>query len=388
MITDDELRRIMPNLKADRRALMLPFIQQAMDEFEINNYWREAAFIAQLAHESAELRYMEEIASGAAYEGRRDLGNTQPGDGKRFKGRGPIQLTGRANYKRYGDLLGLDLINNPTQAATPQVGFRIAGLFWKSNGLNELADRQQFVTITKRINGGTNGLADRQKYYERAKQVLSRGDQPATVAPPPPAPSADTGAPPPDASANPFAGLSGGAEGGTRGLGSTGGGGGGDASRGIPLATREIPPNLSRGILPGKESARAAKKRGAKKAATKKAATKKSATKKSAAKRATTARPAGAAKRSGAKKSAAKRSADKMKSASRKASSGKGAAKRGGGAKKGAAKRSSGGAKKGAAARGGASKGASKKGGANRGAAKKGGSKKGGAKKGASKRRR
>ena len=183
----------MPNCAAAKRDAYLPFIQQAMQEFAITSYLREAAFLAQLAHESGELRYMEEIASGAAYEGRKDLGNTQPGDGKRYKGRGPIQLTGRANYQRYGELLGLDLINNPTIAATPQVGFRIAGQYWKLNGLNELADQglqivtikrkggqQQQVTafdaITSKINGGFNGKEDRTKYYNRAKQVLNKND--------------------------------------------------------------------------------------------------------------------------------------------------------------------------------------------------------------------
>lgn len=187
MVTDDELRRIMPNCPAARRADYLPFIQQAMQEFLITSYLREAAFLAQLAHESGELRYMEELASGAAYEGRRDLGNTQPGDGKRYKGRGPIQLTGRANYKKYGDLLGLDLINNPTIAATKEVGFRIAGEFWKLNGLNELADQQKFETITRRINGGLNGQPDRLKYYNRAKQVLNQNDAatPSIPIPPP-----------------------------------------------------------------------------------------------------------------------------------------------------------------------------------------------------------
>ncbi len=180
MITDDVLRRIMPNLKEAKRAAYLPFLQSAMNEFQINLPLREAAFIAQLAHESAELRYMEEIASGAAYEGRRDLGNTQAGDGKRFKGRGPIQLTGRANYKRYGELLGVDLINNPLLAATPEVGFRTASLYWQKNDLNTLADKQWFKTITKRINGGFNGLADRIKYYNRAKSVLGiASDAPA-----------------------------------------------------------------------------------------------------------------------------------------------------------------------------------------------------------------
>jgi predicted chitinase len=176
MLTDDELRQIMPNCPAAKRADYLPFIQQAMQEFEITSYLRETAFLAQLAHESAELRYMEEIASGAAYEGRKDLGNTQPGDGKRYKGRGPIQLTGRANYTKYGQLLGLDLVNNPTVAATKEVGFRIAGEFWQLNGLNQLADQQEFKAITKRINGGYNGLDDRIKYYERAKKVMSQDD--------------------------------------------------------------------------------------------------------------------------------------------------------------------------------------------------------------------
>src|SRR6266850_4754790 len=181
MLTDDELRQIMPNCGAEKRAAYLPCIQQAMEEFEITPYLRATAFLAQLAHESAELRYMEEIASGAAYEGRKDLGNTQPGDGKRYKGRGPIQLTGRANYAKYGQLLGLDLVNDPTVAATKEVGFRIAGQFWKLNGLNQLADQQEFKAITKRINGGYNGLDDRIKYYERAKKILCADDGAASV---------------------------------------------------------------------------------------------------------------------------------------------------------------------------------------------------------------
>src|SRR4029078_13654494 len=96
MLTDDELRQIMPNCPAAKRADYLPFIQQAMAAFGITSYLRATAFLAQLALESAELRYMEEVASGAAYEGRKDLGNTQPGDGKRYKGRGAIQLSGGA----------------------------------------------------------------------------------------------------------------------------------------------------------------------------------------------------------------------------------------------------------------------------------------------------
>lgn len=172
MITDEQLGAIMGHLSAAKRMLYLPSLNAAMDEFSVNTPAREAAFLAQLAHESAELKFMEEIASGSAYEGRRDLGNTQPGDGKRFKGRGPIQLTGRANYKKAGEALGLDLVNNPLDAAKPEVGFRTAGWFWSTHGLNELADKGDFKTITKRINGGLNGYSSRLTYWSKAKIAL------------------------------------------------------------------------------------------------------------------------------------------------------------------------------------------------------------------------
>jgi putative chitinase len=119
---------------------------------------------------------MEEIASGEAYEGRKSLGNTQPGDGKRYKGRGPIQLTGRNNYRKAGAALHLDLESKPELAAQPDVGYRVAGWFWKTHGLNELADKGEFVQITKRVNGGTHGLARREEFYKRAKEVLGVKD--------------------------------------------------------------------------------------------------------------------------------------------------------------------------------------------------------------------
>lgn len=173
MITVEQLRRCMPRLRQDRAEEMLPHLGAAVAEFEIDlSPLRLAAFIAQLAHESGELRYMQEIASGEAYEGRKDLGNAEPGDGKRFKGRGPIQLTGRANYRRYGKLLGLDLEAHPELAALPSAGFRIAGLFWREKTLNEAADRQDFRLITKRINGGINGWRERLRYYGLAREVF------------------------------------------------------------------------------------------------------------------------------------------------------------------------------------------------------------------------
>ncbi|ARG33841.1 TPA: glycoside hydrolase family 19 protein [Acinetobacter baumannii] len=137
------------------------------------NELRFAHFIAQLAHESGNFRYMEEIASGAAYEGRKDLGNIMAGDGVRFKGRGPIQLTGRTNYQKYGRALGIDFEAYPELVAIPSIGLLVACKFWVNNGLNELADRDDLLTITRRINGGTNGLDDRKAKLTKIKSWMT-----------------------------------------------------------------------------------------------------------------------------------------------------------------------------------------------------------------------
>lgn len=137
------------------------------------NELRFVHFIAQLAHESGNFRYMEEIASGAAYEGRKDLGNVMVGDGIRFKGRGPIQLTGRANYQKYGRALGIDFESHPEIVAIPSIGLLVACKFWANNGLNELADRDDILTITRRINGGTNGLDSRKENLAKVKNWMS-----------------------------------------------------------------------------------------------------------------------------------------------------------------------------------------------------------------------
>ena len=180
MLSDAQLQKIMPKLAPAKRALYLPHLNEAMQRCGIDTPLRVAAFAAQLAHESGEFRWMEEIWGPTAAQLRyeppgdlaRRLGNTQPGDGQRFKGRGPIQITGRFNYRKYGELLGVDLSADPACAAAPEHAFATAGLFWQHNGLNELADARDFVAITKRINGGTNGLADRQRYYASALEVL------------------------------------------------------------------------------------------------------------------------------------------------------------------------------------------------------------------------
>ena len=142
---------------------------------DISTSLRQAHFLAQVGHESGELRYREEIASGAAYEGRRDLGNTQPGDGPRFKGRGLIQLTGRANYQQYGQAIGKDLLTHEQWkqvADDPNLAVDVACWYWEMHNLNQSADQDDITTITRRINGGLNGLDDRKRLLARAKFFL------------------------------------------------------------------------------------------------------------------------------------------------------------------------------------------------------------------------
>lgn len=133
---------------------------------------RLAHFMGQCAHESGGFRYMEEIASGAAYEGRADLGNTQPGDGKRYKGRGPIQLTGRTNYRAFGREVGIDFEAHPEIVAHPSIGLMAAVRYWNSRNLNALADADDLDGITRKINGGTNGLEDRKVQTAKAKGLI------------------------------------------------------------------------------------------------------------------------------------------------------------------------------------------------------------------------
>ena len=175
MITLDQLRSIIP-FAGTRAATFLAPLNAAMAEFGINTTARQTAFLAQIAHESGSLRYVREIASGVAYEGREDLGNTEPGDGERFRGRGLIQITGRANMAEcsvalYGD--PMTLIDHPEFLELPVQACRSAAWFWESRGLNDLADKGAFERITRRINGRLKGLADRLEFYERAKKVLA-----------------------------------------------------------------------------------------------------------------------------------------------------------------------------------------------------------------------
>jgi putative chitinase len=134
---------------------------------------RLAHAMAQFGHESDGFRAMEEYASGRAYEGRADLGNTETGDGVRFKGRGPIQITGRANYRLYGRRIGIDVERHPEIAAIPSIGLQLSCAYWSAKNLNAFADRDDIEGLTRRINGGLNGLASRQKRLAAAKALLA-----------------------------------------------------------------------------------------------------------------------------------------------------------------------------------------------------------------------
>jgi putative chitinase len=163
--------------RIDRATEFLPFLEAAMAEFDINTPARQAAYLAQVGHESGGLHWLVELWGPSIaqqhYEGRDDLGNIEQGDGYRFRGRGLIQLTGRANYIAAGEALGVELINSPSLLAEPDLACRSAAWFWRHHGLNELADVGDFRRITLRINGGTNGMDDRVALYAVAKEVLA-----------------------------------------------------------------------------------------------------------------------------------------------------------------------------------------------------------------------
>lgn len=178
VITKEQLKRIMLNVKDAGLDAHVEGINAALVEFDILTVLHVAAYLGQVALESGELKYMEEIADGSAYEGRKDLGNVNPGDGKRYKGRGPIQLSGRANYRAAGLALGLPLEENPEMVATPAVGHRVSAWFWKANGLNEKADSLDYKLVTSTVNGrATIGppchYERRLEYYARALAVFS-----------------------------------------------------------------------------------------------------------------------------------------------------------------------------------------------------------------------
>ena len=175
-ITQQQLLQILPNA-GSVAGVFVPVLNAAMVHYQIIGPKRVAAFIAQIGHESGQLKYVKEIwgptAAQVKYEGRKDLGNTVAGDGSKYRGRGLIQITGRANYLACGEALALDLLKQPELLEKPQHACMSAAWFWATKGLSTLADAGQIDTITRRINGGQNGAADRQALYARALKVLA-----------------------------------------------------------------------------------------------------------------------------------------------------------------------------------------------------------------------
>ncbi len=177
-ITIQQLCLCMPHCPYSRALMMLDHLNAAMERAVINTPLRAAAFIATVGHESLDLLYMKEIADGSKYEGRRDLGNIQPGDGKRFKGRGPIQVTGRSNYTDFGKWASVPCVTEPELLEAPSIGFLASAWFWMSRGLNALADEGDFLKVSTKVNGkGKDGLPnhwkERETRYNLAKKVLT-----------------------------------------------------------------------------------------------------------------------------------------------------------------------------------------------------------------------
>lgn len=175
-MNQDEFRRT-TGLAQKQAARWFPHVEAALFEYGILQPQRIAMWLAQVGHESAGFVFVREIwgptPTQKRYEGRADLGNTEPGDGKRYSGKGLIQITGRANYKTAGDALGVDLIQNPEMLESDELAARSAAWFWHSRNLNRFADAGDIEGCTRRINGGLNGLEDRRRRWEVAKRILT-----------------------------------------------------------------------------------------------------------------------------------------------------------------------------------------------------------------------
>lgn len=179
MFTLNQLKKIMPDA-GSRADMYYQSLSGAMDHYEITNVYRAAAFLATIAHESGQLRYVKEIwgptAAQLRYEGRADLGNITPGDGKRFMGRGFIQITGRSNYAKLSQAFQVDFIAFPQYLELPEYASLSACWWWATHGCNQMADVPDFIGVTKIVNGGLNGIEDRQRFYLTALNVLQTPD--------------------------------------------------------------------------------------------------------------------------------------------------------------------------------------------------------------------
>lgn len=176
-MTPAEWKAVLIKMEPRGKPWILDGLADAMPEmatrFGINTPVRQQHFLAQCAHESDHFQTTREYASGKAYEGRKDLGNTQKGDGERFRGRGLIQLTGRANYTSASKALDQPFVDDPTLVERFPAAATVSGWFWSTHGLNELADRDDVKAVTKRVNGGLNGLSSRTALLATAKTMIA-----------------------------------------------------------------------------------------------------------------------------------------------------------------------------------------------------------------------
>lgn len=171
-----QLQRVMIYGRAKRLEELTPHLNSSLAEAQVDGPLRAAMYLGQLGHESMSLRYLEEVwgptPEQMRYERNARLGNTESGDGSRFRGRGAIQLTGRANYAMAAAALALPLLEHPELAGLPENAFRVSAWYWREHGLNVFADKGDIEGATRVINGGLNGLQERWKYYDRACEVL------------------------------------------------------------------------------------------------------------------------------------------------------------------------------------------------------------------------
>lgn len=173
-ITEAQVKRIMPKAMDARVKEFVKSFNDNCDKFGISTPMRAAHYIAQVAHETGQLKWLEELASGAQYEGRKDLGNTQKGDGKRFKGRGYLQTTGRANYQAYANsgFCNGDLMAHPEWLAQQPGCQKSSMYYWYKKKINQWADKDDCRAVTKAINGGYNHYAERAQFTRMAKIVF------------------------------------------------------------------------------------------------------------------------------------------------------------------------------------------------------------------------
>lgn len=173
LITKKQLSYIWSRKESEISDAVINDLNRCLNTFKINTKSRMRHFISQISHESGGGKWMKEIASGDAYEGRRDLGNTQPGDGRKFKGGGFIQLTGRANYSAFAKYMNDSRIMEGVDYVASKYPATSAGFWWHNNNMNALCDKNPTVEeVTRRVNGGYNGILDRHQYYNKCCSVI------------------------------------------------------------------------------------------------------------------------------------------------------------------------------------------------------------------------